>query len=219
MDDPSQPGFLAALILDLFKHVHVVRPDFQFEPEVAVLPWKRALRTAEVRPFKLFAPAARTPEREDKFVWISPLLTINFTFATIGKKINSFEEAITLDTVAVYGGSSHEGTLTAKGFSNLVPETAAINARKLAAGRVDAWYSTVPEALWQWKIQKLTPPIVTGKSVFSRLPWLVGSKDFPRDLVPVFREQLKHMIADGTYERLYNAYFGRPPPPISIPAN
>ncbi|MBT3359007.1 MAG: transporter substrate-binding domain-containing protein [Rhodospirillales bacterium] len=219
MDDASQPGFLVDLILDLSEHVHKVRPDFQLDPTVAVLPWKRAIRTAEVRPFKLFAPAARTPEREQKFVWISPLLKIDFAFATIGKPINSFEEAMALDTVAVYGGSAHEDTLIKKGFSNLVPASAATNARKLAAGRVDAWYSTIPEALWQWKILDLDPTVVTGKPIFSRLPWLVGTKDFPRDLVPVFRQQMKHIVADGTYERLYIAYFGRPPPPVSFPAD
>ena len=211
MDDPAQPGFLLEMLKDLFARVTAARPDFQIEPEFALYPWSRAFKTAELKSRKLFVPLTRTPEREEKFVWIAPLLRIDFAFATIGDAVNSFEEAKALPRVAVYRDSAHETTLREKGFTNLEPASSEFNARMLAHGRVAAWFSTIPEALWQWRIQDLTPPVVLGEPVFSMQPWLVGSKDFPVNLIPEFRRRMKGLVADGTYGRIFEAYFGRPP--------
>jgi polar amino acid transport system substrate-binding protein len=217
MEDTNRPGFLTTLLREMGKRISAERPDFKIKFIERLLPWSRSLATLEDRPQKLLTPIARTDERENKFVWITTVMRLHFAFASIAKPVDSFEQAKTLPQVAVYRNSQHESLLLGKGFTNLIPNSGETNARMLAFGRVTAWYSSVPEAQWQWKIQNLSPPLVLGESMYSLPIWLAGSRDFPKDLVPLFRRIMRAMKSDGTYDQIYHDYFNHPAPPFVIP--
>lgn len=217
MDSVDRPGFLLELMEELSNRLSVEETGVQVEVVYPLKPWSRVLMMLGKETNTLLTPVARTPEREDIFVWITPVMRLSYAFATTSDPIDSFEEAMKVPSVAVYRNSQHESLLLEKGFTNLDPHEGSINARLLAFGRVSAWYSTIPEAQWQWKIQKLTPKLVLGKDIFSLIVWVAGSKDFPRERIPIIRRIMREIQADGTYNQIYQDYFGFDAIPIEVP--
>lgn len=207
MPDMEQPGFLYELILEVTQRVSLLDQQFLSASDVVLQPWNRAFKTVEHSTDKLLLPMTRLPERENKFVWIMPVMELQYAFLSTTTPVNSLDDARSLERVAVYRNTSHEMFLKEHGFTNLSPSKGALNAHMLEKGRVDAWYSSVPEALWLWKMDAHKGPLIIGDIIHSAPMWLVASKDFPEVLIPVFREALADIREDGTYSRIYNRYF------------
>ncbi|MDX1738733.1 MAG: transporter substrate-binding domain-containing protein [Alphaproteobacteria bacterium] len=174
-----------------------------------ILPWQRATRDLEQRPNTAMLQMARSPAREDKYIWIQPTDSLSFAFISVSQpQVNSLAEALKYNRVAVYKGSRLEDFLRSKNFSdNLVlANDSDTSARMLDRGRVDIWYASVKEALWLHKAGKIKRELVVGNAISEVPVWAVMSKNSSPQAVEAFSSALKQIFADNRYMEIHQNY-------------
>ncbi|HWK45180.1 MAG TPA: transporter substrate-binding domain-containing protein [Stellaceae bacterium] len=113
-------------------------PSFSFDFSA---PWAREMVQIHETTTLAIIPFTRTPEREALHKWIAELYPYKGHLVTVGRAtpLKSIEEAKDLD-VGVLNGSALQPVVTKLEFTKL--QTVAndeINARKISAGRLEAW--------------------------------------------------------------------------------
>ena len=109
--------------------------------KMKVLPWALAYKEALINKNTCVFSTTITPERKNKFKWVTPLVKNDWVFfAKKGSniKLNTLEDAKKYriggyldDAVALY--------LKKKGFNIYQASTDLLNAKKLSMGRIDLW--------------------------------------------------------------------------------
>ena len=177
------------------------------DSRVTFLPFKRMLKTLQRRKDVLNPALYRTPERENKFIWVAKYRTFNNVFLTVGPPVDSLEQAKTLRKIGVEAGIAMDLRLTRWGFTNLErADRAEINARKLAAGRIDAWALTDVLAQWIWKRVGSGKPLTIGRPFHSSDCYVVAGPDFPVEEARLYRDAINQMLKDGTIEAILRKY-------------
>jgi ABC-type amino acid transport substrate-binding protein len=94
----------------------------------------------------------RTPECKKKYIWISKVHPAETAFVTINGKQHDIESGKLLKVVLVQSATPFHSLLIKRGYTNLsaVPVNA-LNAKKLAYDRGDAWFTPTSAAKWMWK--------------------------------------------------------------------
>ncbi|WP_017901821.1 substrate-binding periplasmic protein [Pseudomonas asplenii] len=177
---------------------------------IEALPWARAQRHVSDRQDLLIAPLTRTPEREDRFTWIAPVMSMDRAFFSLDKPVTSFEQARqTYRVIGVGLGSAQEEILRAQGFDNdqIYPLTIGDNpAQMLLMGRIDAWFNGVPESRYIWpklSERKLyMSPVMSSADVY-----LACSKQCSAELVKGLRNAVETLRQNGALERSRLRYF------------
>ncbi len=144
-----------------------------------IVPWARAVKETENSDSLLLFPFSRTPEREDRFNWITPLIKDPICFASPDKQINSLATARKLKRVLVWRGSSMETFLKQQGFTNLI-DIASLDqvSRLFKTFPASAWYTVCDQAYSLYQAGKTKTSVKVGKSVASEMVWLVSSKSY-----------------------------------------
>lgn len=175
--------------------------------EIQFLPFPRAIKSVQRRSGIIHPALYRNPQREDKYTWIARVHVVNNVFLTTGEPIDSLEDARRLGRIGVENETAMDEFLTAQRFDNLErAERAELNARKLAAGRVDAWFLTDTLAQWAWKQAGLEQPLVMGMPISSSDVYIVGGTDFPPDRAAAYRAAIESMHADGMIDGVLGKY-------------
>lgn len=107
---------------------------------IDIMPWARAQALAETKPDHCMFAAARTPEREDDFSWVTPFFTdVNWLVARQDANIPEKDiAALRKYNVGTQRGDFTEELLQARGFRRVdVGTTFDTNLLKLLAGRID----------------------------------------------------------------------------------
>ncbi|WP_165218479.1 substrate-binding periplasmic protein [Affinirhizobium pseudoryzae] len=114
--------------------------DSRTDYSIDVMPWARAIALAETRPDHCTFAAARTPEREGRFKWVSPLLfDINLlvTRKDAAGNVQSIEKAKSL-SVGTQREDYTESLLRAKGFDKIdLSNSFDLTLAKLLGKRID----------------------------------------------------------------------------------
>ncbi|WP_425226235.1 substrate-binding periplasmic protein, partial [Pseudomonas sp.] len=183
-----------------------------FDLHVVSLPWSRAQRTVQVGTDQLIIPLSRTPEREDAYTWIAPIMSMDRAFFSLDKRVDSFEQArATYARVAVGMGSAQEQKLRDEGFSDqqIYPVKIGENpAMLLLRGRVDAWFNGIPETRYIWP-QVSDRVLQTSPALMTTDLYLACSKRCDRAIVQRMREAVEAMRDDGSLQRLRDHYLDR----------
>lgn len=177
------------------------------------MPWKRALKLAEEGAdgkAALIVPLNRSPEREERFVWIVPLLsdeTVLVTLAGTRPEVKSIEQARTW-RVGVLLGSPLEAELKEKGFTNVDPgvdeET---NARKLQAGRIDAWLVARMVAPFVFERHGFdAKKLIFGIAMRSNDLHLGATKGLPEAEAQRWRSAMVSLQKSGEYRKIIDRY-------------
>lgn len=176
--------------------------------EIQLLTWARAYKTALNMPNVVLFSVARTPEREEKFHWIS--LVMRKPWALYGKKgaglqTTSLEDAKKVRAVGVLRNDIRADWLKQQGFTNLDEASEhEHNIRKLLRGRVDLiFYAPHGVAHLCRKLgidfHELEPVLFPHAS----LSYIVMSKNgTPPETVKLWQETAQQVKADGTFETL-----------------
>jgi polar amino acid transport system substrate-binding protein len=90
------------------------------QTKVSYFPWARAVRMAETGSHYGIFPLSRTPEREAKFRWLVPLLTVNFAFVTLATDKLLAVEQLRGMRVGVLRGSPVIKNLQAERFESVI---------------------------------------------------------------------------------------------------
>lgn len=199
---PVGPG--AVLAADLAQAAGI-------DPVIVFMPLARALRRLETGG-SVLALVSRTPERESKFTWVAPIYEDGQAFATLrpGPRIDSLDDARALRSIGVRNESVSDRFLQDHGFGEAIersPEAAA-SARKLATGRIDAWFVASSMIRDVWTKAGLDPSkLQIGKPLAPSHYWLAASKDVAPDIVERMRTRFAALKADGSYQRIFGTLY------------
>lgn len=184
-----------------------------YQLQVKTPPWARAQRTVQTGVDQLIIPLSRTPDREDQYTWIAPILTMDRAFFSLDKRVASFDEArITFARIAVGMGSAQEVKLREQGFGTeqIYPlKIGESPAQLLRMGRVDAWFNGVPESRYIWR-QVSATPLQEGPSLMRSDLYLACSKRCDPAMVQKLRQAVEALRANGTIERIAHKYDAPP---------
>lgn len=146
----------------------------------------------------------RTPDRETRFTWIGGLIEDDgFAFITLSRnpKIDSFDQAKSLKSIGVISSDAVKNILIGQGITALDPSPSSVqNAKKLLAGRFDAWFSTINVARYWIKQEGAEANTITvGKTLVPAAGWITASKSLPAETVTKLQTALAAAKADGRY--------------------
>lgn len=132
-------GKLTGIGVEIVQHLMA---ELNIEDEIQVLPWSRAIKELEVFPKRALFCVARTPNRNDKFEWVGPILSDGVYFyhsKQFDSSKDDLESAKNWDNIAVTANYPEHQTLVNLGFENLwVTSLPNENARLLQYNRVTA---------------------------------------------------------------------------------
>ena len=177
---------------------------------VELLPAKRALTLAPAATDTLIIPLARLKERESSYIWIAPIVEVQRAFYALHRQVNSFEDARRqFKSIGVSRGTAGLDILLDEGFSR--DQIVEVNdgetpLRMLLAGRLDAWYNPVSEAVSLLAAIGGGHAIESGAPVGSSLNYLACSKICNPQIVSKLSASLNAMFADGSAQRIAASY-------------
>ena len=180
-----------------------------YDLHLITLPWPRAQRTVEHGQDQLIIPLSRTLDREAKYTWIAPIMSMDRAFFSLENRVETFAQARkTYHRIAVGMGSAQERKLRDEGFSDeqIYPLKIGENpAQMLLLGRVDAWFNGVPESRYIWREVSDRPLLMSPVLMTSDL-YLACSRDCAEPIVKRLREAVATLRKDGTLKRLMDVY-------------
>lgn len=193
-----EPGFVLTLAAEMFRMVGL-QVVFRFLPRP--LAEARALAV----PGTAIAPLARTPAREEHFLWAVQLFDDPHGFATLRFHApNTLEEAMELPRIAVLAGGRHEAFLRGRGFTNLVALPGRAEAlAALRAREVSAWFCELPKLR-----AHLGRTARLGRPIFAEPAWLALNRDTPDLPLAALREAHAALEADGSLAHLLRPLLG-----------
>lgn len=180
--------------------VEVLLEETGIDAGIRLLPWSRAYREARSEPGTCVFSTTRTPEREPLFAWVGPLVENQWhAFVLEGSEIEA-ESLADLDEYRV-GGYRDDAVALYVEAQGLDVDTAPndrLNARKLAANRIDVWVSGEHLAPWyarQEGIGELRSLFAFNDTVMS----LACHPDTDREVLDHMQAELDAMRDDGRY--------------------
>lgn len=150
---------------------------------------------------------SRNPTREDKFTWIAELIPEEgfFFISRAGSNaVTTYEEAKTLKSIGAAQSGVPAALMKAAGVTNIdLAASEELNAKKLLAGRIDAWFTGGTLARYLLKQNKAEGnAVVIGPRIVPAPAWITGSKTLPRETV----EKLQAAFADSKTNGKYAAF-------------
>lgn len=131
----------------------------------------------------VFPMVTRTADREASFRWIGMMAKDRYCFVTpkAAPAVSTLEEGKKLKLVAVNKGGATEKFLKDKGFENIDLSLGSSGSlRKLAGGRVDAWFGSEKILVYAGKAEKLNASDFNCTGNFAQPAyWLAASLKLP----------------------------------------
>ena len=201
----SRPGILVEL-------VNLVADETGYRIETKIVPWARAVNKVKTTNNTLVPGFSRLPEREVNYSWIAPQMAAQSAFLSLTHKINSFEEAKTLNSIGAHRATSHQLELVRRGFTNVVSvDNVKQTIKMLHRRRIDAWYGDVNEYFRRWRDYhgEGAEKLFVGRIQLSEQIWLAGNKNLPKKVIRDLQIGMKAVIEKGYRRGLIKKYFGR----------
>ncbi|MFZ6658515.1 substrate-binding periplasmic protein [Undibacterium sp. TJN19] len=185
-------------------------------PDVTFYPWARAVKmTAEGNSYGVF-PLARTPDRENSYKWLIPMIKVNYTFfgnrSALAKGVDIEHanlEQLSHLRVGILRGSPIEMNLKAKNFRHIIYEKSYQDLiRMLSLGGIDAIYAGYPmltSAIEEYGFR--FEDFATGPSLGSAQLYLATSLDLRENEERAWRIAYESLQKDGTVAKLQKKYF------------
>ena len=203
MDTPDRKGIVGDIVLEAIKRAGLT-------PHLVVVPSPRAIAAVPLEHDTLIIPLARLKEREANFTWIAPIVKVQRAFFTLGKKVDSFEQAAAeFKIVGVSRGTAGVNILLEHGFTrdHIAEVNQGVTApRMLVAKRFDAWYNLVSESKDLLTQVDGGNRVVKGAILGDTYNYLACSKACDPALVAKLTAALKAMAADGVIKRIAARY-------------
>lgn len=202
--DGKLTGFTIEIVQEIQKRVGN-------KDRIQVVPWARGLDKINNNPNTLLFSMARTPEREDAYKWIGPIMSNIYGLyakADSNLRIHSIEEAKQLSLIGVYRNDIRDQTLTRLGFTNLDRASSNISSfKKLMMGRIPAYTDS--------KLGVESLAIASGyqasdvKLIFELFKselYIAASKNTDKHIVEQWNQALEQMKQDKTFMKIEQKY-------------
>lgn len=181
---------------------------------IEFLPWARAQVKAQTMPNIGILPLARVPEREDKYVWIIPILEDPYVF--FAKKNTKFDistiEAARKLRIGTFRGSLAELLLRNMGFDNFKSvDSDAQNVKMLKMDRIDIWVAPLSfKNRYKEKGGLGEDELRVGATVVMLHEYFAASKSLDSETVEKWQKAFESMKQDGSYARIMRKYGFQP---------
>jgi polar amino acid transport system substrate-binding protein len=188
--------------------VRYIQQRLQDNTEIVILPESRVLKIAQGEPNVVFFSFSTNPARETQFHKITLLLRKPWSFFTLADndlRLNSIQEAKSLNGIGVVRGDVREEQLIRLGFANIKasnkPEN---NVKMLLRGRVEAlYYESVGLA---YVAANLDIPFSHFKEVLttqsSEVYLFMSRNGTKTETVEKWREVASEMKHDGSFQKI-----------------
>ncbi len=178
--------------------------------EIEYYPWKRAQQIATDGDDVLIFGMTRTEKREPLYDWIDQLVDVEWVFVTTDRPIDSYEDASTVGLIGSQG--VYTDALVREGLTNFEQSRVEQSLLKLEADRVDAVFTLAQRAIFIWnQLGFPAEDLVSGQPIRTTSLWLAASDGYPEHVMEDLRAALESVRSDGTFEALYEKYFGADP--------
>ena len=178
---------------------------------IEMMPWARALATAETQPMHCVFAAARTPEREQRFKWVAPLLvdrSLLVTRASSGIRATTVDEA-KRHTVGTHRGDYTEVLLQNLGFPKIdLSADVDITLRKLQEGRIDMM--PMSEGSYE-KLQAEGKGLEAVLVLAETSLGIACNRSVPDDVIDRMQGGLDRLAAGGVQAEIMRRYGVTPP--------
>ncbi len=186
--------------------------------EIVAEPWPRAQANVAKGQNLLIIPLSRTAEREDMYTWIAPIMELERAFFSLDEPVENFAQARQrYHRIGVGMGTAQVAILQREGFGDeqIVQLKLGENpAHLLVLGRIDAWFTGVPEALYIWEGSSYREQNLRRSPGMARTSlYLSCSKECDAHLVEQLRTAIAELEEAGISQRLRQAYLPLQPDP------
>ncbi|SLM32587.1 putative Family 3 extracellular solute-binding protein [Desulfamplus magnetovallimortis] len=172
---------------------------------IETLPWSRSVVLSQKQENSIIYPLGRTKEREEKYLWIGPILKDRLVFAvrkSDERTFNSLDDLKDLKIGVILNAPPQKRLQNMK-FSQIdtvIDES--INGKKLLKGRIDAWYAA--ELIMMDAIKKggLNQDEFKIGFVDMDLVFYIGTSKNMTDIAIKWQEVLEGIKSDGTYDKI-----------------
>jgi len=217
LDGKKPAGLVVDIIRELEKRLGLAKINIQ------VLPWKRALRMAELGKSDFVFFSGRSAERE---VWgdymATPIITEHYKLYSLASDVvnissqydNAFKYRIGTERGCLYGYGALREAIDKKFHSNTISNTMTNNINMLLAGHVNVIAGDDVRVRWALKKLGVSDQVSTVAfkdiSEVVALEWpthIIFSKQKHREgLKKKMEAALQDLKQDGTYQRIVGKY-------------
>ena len=197
--------------------VQAVLDVLHIRARIGIYPWARAYYMALNDKNTLIYGIARTPQRENLFKWIGVSSPVRYCLFALASRndihVRTLEDARHY-TIGTVRDDIIEQYLLENGFQirdQIEPNSSyEANLKKLISGRIDLW--GVVDLTGYYLARSNQYPEDRIKEVYclkdlsAEGAYMAFSKNTPDALVDRFRDALRHIKADGTYDRILSKY-------------
>lgn len=191
--------------------VRAVLQQLHLNPSIEVLPEDQALHIADTRPNVLLFTFSRTPAREDRYVWLLPVLRKRwqlFMPVRLTQHIRSLEDLPSLQKIGVVRGDVREQFLTQRRLTNLVSTSSPKQALLLLQQQqLDAFASSQMEVDMLWSQMDLpgVKPAAALSFGYSDAYLLFSTGTDPA-LIAQWQKALSQLRQQGTLRKIALAW-------------
>lgn len=175
---------------------------------ITSFPWSRAFQMGQKLPNTCVFSTTRTPERENLFKWVGPLVNNRWVvFARTGDTRNpKVLEDLRPFILGGYRADAVAEYLQNKGFKVEMANNDSDNPRKLLAGRFDFWPTGELSGWAILKNQGLQDQFVQIFPFHQTELYLACHKELAQERIDRFNQILKEMERDGTVLAIEKKY-------------
>lgn len=175
--------------------------------DVDFYPLRRGLAIMQSEGNVIFPSLLRTPEREDKFLWLARIDTEIFEFVSRDTPIDTLDHARRLHSIAVPWAGAAEGFLAGHGFDSIFRVSSSEAAfLMLTHHRVDAWLTSEPIAQRYVTQNSTGIPLVVGQPIYELPAFIASGPDLPPEIAKAYSAAVETMVTDGTIARIADKY-------------
>ncbi|PKR56815.1 substrate-binding periplasmic protein [Thalassospira lohafexi] len=178
---------------------------------IEVLPWKRViLRLEEDANIGVFS-MTRTPQREDMYSWVGPIVRTNagiYQLVDQPNPVRSIDDLRSAKGIGVQAGGADEVALRSYGFDNLEPiHNPRGGVLMLASGRIALLVSSDIELFRQIGDTSVTRDQLQMVYGFASADlYLAFSKQTPPSVVKVWQKAYDRIVESGQFDRILAQY-------------
>ncbi len=202
-DPENITGYSTLIVTELFR-----RADINYTLEL--VPWKRAYESAlENKNHGVFS-TTRTPEREQLFHWISPLVENDWVL--MGRPESTFHlqtlQQANNYRIGGYLGDAIAAHLEQEGLTFRYVANDVPNVRKLARNRIDLW--PVVQLKGHWLAKSEGESVKELFLIKRTIAGLALNKNTDQKIIEKLQQALNELYQDGTIEQIKATYLTVP---------
>lgn len=195
-------GALHAVVLELVQRLKLA-------PDIAFVPWRRAIFLATKMSATAIFPLTRIAARESQYRWLAPLYEENYVFLALrgGRFDVHRPQAMKSARITILRGGAQGKILRELGYRRIV-EASSIDEvhRFLVGGMADASFGERAIVRSSLQAREAVPDFHFSETVLSTTAWLAGSLDFSEADAARFQRAMAEMVADGSHKRILRKY-------------